>query len=96
MVVVWRSISRANSASRSGGQRQASSTPGRSFFIWMASVQASSAPALRSASSAKPISSPVMSSRLQLSCTALPAASSPSPSSARTQLAHSKSFVPMP
>ena len=59
-------------------------------------VHTSSAPASRSTFAAWPISSPVMSSRLQLSSAAESVLSAVSPSIARTQLVHAKSLVPMP
>ena len=96
MLVVWRSISPAMRSLSCSRQRMQSITPGRDFFIPTGTVNASSAPAASSSSSAKPTASPVMSSTLQLSSVTVSPAEPLSPSIARTQFAASKSFLPMP
>ena len=68
----------------------------RPFFIEMGVTKTSFAPDFKSSSQAKASASPVMSSRLQRSSAMVSEAPSSSPSMARTQLAASKSFLPMP
>ena len=73
-----------------------SKMPGRFFFMPTLVQYTSSAPASSNRSIAKPMTSPVQSSRLQESSRISSVGASISPSIARTQFAAGKSFVPIP